>query len=120
MNGLLAAKRHDLIAAIVLLNNDGGGIFSFLPQAGYPEQFEDLFGTPHGLDFRHAAAMYGLDYTRAETREAFCAALRQSLSAPGVSLIEVPTERAANLRLHREVIGRAVTAVRERFAPQVS
>src|SRR5262249_38130297 len=55
MNGLLATKLHNLNIIIVLINNDGGGIFSFLPQADYPEHFEQLFGTPHGLDFRAAA-----------------------------------------------------------------
>ena len=60
LNGLLAAKQHQLRATIVLVHNDGGGIFSFLPQAQDPEHFEQLFGTPHGLDFRPAAKMYGL------------------------------------------------------------
>ncbi|HWS44459.1 MAG TPA: 2-succinyl-5-enolpyruvyl-6-hydroxy-3-cyclohexene-1-carboxylic-acid synthase, partial [Acidimicrobiia bacterium] len=60
MNGLLAAKRHAIDATIVLVNNDGGGIFSFLPQAQHPERFEELFGTPHGLNFAAAAAVYGL------------------------------------------------------------
>ncbi|KPV48182.1 2-succinyl-5-enolpyruvyl-6-hydroxy-3-cyclohexene-1-carboxylate synthase, partial [Kouleothrix aurantiaca] len=49
-NGLLATKLHQIDATIVLLNNDGGGIFSFLPQAADPEHFEALFGTPTGLD----------------------------------------------------------------------
>lgn len=64
LNGLLAAKQYRLRAPIVLLHNDGGGIFSFLPQAEDPEHFEELFGTPHGLDFRPAAEMYGLHYQR--------------------------------------------------------
>ena len=58
MNGLLAAKLHRLNATIIVLNNDGGGIFSFLPQAGYTDNFEQLFGTPHGLNFEAAARMY--------------------------------------------------------------
>jgi 2-succinyl-5-enolpyruvyl-6-hydroxy-3-cyclohexene-1-carboxylate synthase len=51
LNGLLAAKLHQLNITIILINNDGGGIFSFLPQAGLPRHFETLFGTPIGLDF---------------------------------------------------------------------
>ena len=51
MNGLLAARQHALSATIVVLHNDGGGIFSFLPQAEAVASFEELFGTPHGLDF---------------------------------------------------------------------
>jgi 2-succinyl-5-enolpyruvyl-6-hydroxy-3-cyclohexene-1-carboxylate synthase len=119
LNGLLAAGRHGLSATIVLLNNDGGGIFSFLPQAGYPEHFEELFGTPHGLDFRHAAALYGLAYARAERAEDVRQALAASLAAPGVSLIEVRTERGANLRLHRQVIADALVAARQTSVPKV-
>ncbi len=57
MNGLLAAKRHGLSATIVVISNDGGGIFSFLPQAERGDGFEELFGTPHGLDFKYTAAL---------------------------------------------------------------
>ncbi|HLY26305.1 MAG TPA: 2-succinyl-5-enolpyruvyl-6-hydroxy-3-cyclohexene-1-carboxylic-acid synthase, partial [Aggregatilineales bacterium] len=66
MNGLMAAKLHKLNATIVLINNDGGGIFSFLPQAAYPDHFEELYGTPHGLDFRHVAELYGAQHMLAE------------------------------------------------------
>lgn len=103
MNGLLAAKRHGLSATIVLLNNDGGGIFSFLPQAGEPEHFEELFGTPHGLDFHHVAALYGLDYHAIDGWETFRSAVRASLAAPGVTLLEVRTDRRANVALHRDL-----------------
>ena len=103
MNGLLAARRHGLQATIVLLHNDGGGIFSFLPQAEAIEPFEDLFGTPHGLDFRHAAQLYGLDYCEPADSRALRIALEKTFHASGVSLIVVHTNRNANVRLHREI-----------------
>ena len=103
MNGLLAAKRHDLRATIVLLNNDGGGIFSFLPQADQGENFEKLFGTPHGLNFRPVAEMYGLGYQRPESKEEFRSVVEESLAKPGVDIIEVATKREENVDLHREV-----------------
>lgn len=103
LNGLLAAKQHQLHATIVLLQNDGGGIFSFLPQAQDQEHFEELFGTPHGLDFRPAAEMYGLSYQRPVCWEEFRTAIRQSLDSPGVTLIEVRTERRANVELHHSL-----------------
>ncbi len=111
-NGLLAAKLHALRATIVLLNNNGGGIFSFLPQAAYPEHFEQLFGTPHGLDFSRFAAAYGAGFTRIATWNDFRCAARAALCAEGVQIIEVPTERASNVRLHREVWDSVASAVR--------
>ena len=103
MNGLLAAKQHGLQATIVLLHNDGGGIFSFLPQAETVESFTDLFGTPHGLDFRHAARLYDLDYCAPEDSPAFRAALQKSFHDSGVTMIAVHTNRDANARLHRNI-----------------
>jgi 2-succinyl-5-enolpyruvyl-6-hydroxy-3-cyclohexene-1-carboxylate synthase len=113
MNGLLAAKQHGVSATIVLVNNDGGGIFSFLPQAQHPERFEALFGTPHGLDFSAAAAVYGLEFVRAATRAEFRAAVARSIASPGVQIIEVRTDRAENVGVHRE-IWRRVAAERAR------
>jgi 2-succinyl-5-enolpyruvyl-6-hydroxy-3-cyclohexene-1-carboxylate synthase len=101
-NGLLAAKLHGLNLTIVLLNNDGGGIFSFLPQAADPEHFEQLFGTPHGLDFQPLAQMYGACYTRVASWEAFRAAVRGGLARGGLQIVEVPTARDRNVTLHRE------------------
>ncbi len=112
MNGLLAAKLHRLHVTIVLLNNDGGGIFSFLPQAAYPEHFEQLFGTPIGLDFRAAASLYGAAFTRAETWPAFREGVRASLASPGVSVVEVQTARDRNVALHQEVWAAVGAALR--------
>jgi 2-succinyl-5-enolpyruvyl-6-hydroxy-3-cyclohexene-1-carboxylate synthase len=110
-NGLLAAKLHQLKATIVLLNNNGGGIFSFLPQAEHPEHFEQLFGTPHGLDFSRFAAAYGADFTRIATWEEFRRAVSRGLKSSGLNIIEVPTQRATNVRLHREVWAAVASAV---------
>jgi 2-succinyl-5-enolpyruvyl-6-hydroxy-3-cyclohexene-1-carboxylate synthase len=112
LNGLLAAKLHRLNATIVLVNNDGGGIFSFLPQAGFPEYFEALFGTPHGLDFRHAAAMYGARFLRAETWEDVREGVRSGLGGEGLSIVEVRTDRGRNVTLHREVWAAVDTALK--------
>jgi len=103
MNGLLAAKRHGLSATIVLVNNDGGGIFSFLPHAEHPRQFEELFGTPHGLDFRAACELYGLGYERPAGRAAFRDALARSIASPGVQVVEVCTDRSENVAAHRAI-----------------
>jgi 2-succinyl-5-enolpyruvyl-6-hydroxy-3-cyclohexene-1-carboxylate synthase len=116
LNGLLAAKAHRLDATIVVLNNDGGGIFSFLPQAAYPEYFETLFGTPTGLDFRAAARLYGAAFASAETWPAFRAEIRAANDRRGISIIEVRTARDRNVELHRETWAAVATAVRGELA----
>jgi len=111
LNGLLAARLYGLNLTIVLINNDGGGIFSFLPQAAYPEHFEQLFGTPTGLDFRLAVQMYGGQYQRVESWEQFRKLVGRGLNTGGLHVIEVPTERASNVKMHRqlwEVVGKAL------------
>jgi 2-succinyl-5-enolpyruvyl-6-hydroxy-3-cyclohexene-1-carboxylate synthase len=116
LNGLLAAKLHRLRATVVLLNNDGGGIFSFLPQADYPEHFEALFGTPTGLDFRAAAGLYGAGFARVDTWPAFRDGIRKGLEARNVTVLELPADRARNVELHHEVWAAADTALRPELA----
>ncbi|SFF97910.1 2-succinyl-5-enolpyruvyl-6-hydroxy-3-cyclohexene-1-carboxylic-acid synthase [Sporolactobacillus nakayamae] len=100
MNGLLAARQNQANLTIILVNNDGGGIFSFLPQASEKKHFESLFGTPHGLDFAHAAALYDAHYTKISDWGAFDAALDDSQSIDGLNIIEVPTKREDNVEKH--------------------
>jgi 2-succinyl-5-enolpyruvyl-6-hydroxy-3-cyclohexene-1-carboxylate synthase len=103
VGGLLAARRLGLPLVIVLLDNDGGGIFHFLPVEREGADFEEHVATPHGLDFAHAAALYGLGYERAEDPEAFRAALDRALAAETATILEVRSDRAENVRLHRRV-----------------
>ncbi len=112
MNGLLAAKLHKLDLTIIVVNNDGGGIFSFLPQADYPEHFEQLFGTPIGLDFSHAAAMYDAQYQRVSDWRQFRIAVEHGMQSGGLHIVEVTTERASNVHMHRQLwqsVGRALS-----------
>ncbi|HTE64285.1 MAG TPA: thiamine pyrophosphate-binding protein, partial [Solirubrobacteraceae bacterium] len=103
IGGLLAAGRLGLPLAIVLLDNDGGGIFNFLPVAGEGAAFEEHVATPHGVDFAHAAALYGLEHERVAAPEPFRAALDRALAAGGATLIHVRTDREDNVALHRAV-----------------
>ena len=104
LGGLAAARRlTGLRLTIVCLDNDGGGIFHFLPVAGEGEAFVDHVVTPHGLDFAHAAALAGFAYARPATPEALRSALSEALAADGSTLIVVRTEREANVALHRAV-----------------
>jgi 2-succinyl-5-enolpyruvyl-6-hydroxy-3-cyclohexene-1-carboxylate synthase len=112
LSALAAARLQGLSATIVLVNNDGGGIFSFLPQAsadppgsGLPEHFEELFGTPHGIDFGPIVAALGGEHRRVDpgTPARLIAALRESVGRSGVHVLEIRTERRRNVELHREV-----------------
>ncbi len=103
IGGLLAATRLGLRLTIVLLNNDGGGIFHFLPIAGETDAFEEHVATPHGLQFATVAALYGLTYERPASVSELHAATDRSLSTEAATLIEVATNRERNLALHRLV-----------------
>ena len=112
LNGLLAARLHHLNLTIVLINNDGGGIFSFLPQASYSQHFEQLFGTPTGLDFQSVVHMYGGRFQRVDSWEAFRKAVNLGLNRDGLDVIEVSTERSSNVNMHRqlwEVVRKAIS-----------
>jgi len=110
MNGLLAAKKYDINATIIVVNNDGGGIFSFLPQVNYPEFFEPFFGTPHGLTFETTAQLYQLAYQKVATWPEFRREVKKSLGAGRTTVIEVPSNREVNLELHRR-FGSRITKV---------
>ncbi|MGH3147345.1 MAG: 2-succinyl-5-enolpyruvyl-6-hydroxy-3-cyclohexene-1-carboxylic-acid synthase [Rubrobacter sp.] len=98
------ALLRDLRAVVVVLNNDGGGIFSFLPVSKHEEFFEPYFGTPQGVGFGPAAAMFGLGYEQPVTRRDFMEAYRAAYSRDGSTLIEVKTDREENVALHRELL----------------
>lgn len=103
LNGLLATELRRLDITVVLVNNDGGGIFSFLPQAGRTEHFEQLFGTPHGLDLATAVGLFGGGFVRAEGWGEFRAAVEEGMGNGGLSVVELRTDRERNVALHREV-----------------
>jgi 2-succinyl-5-enolpyruvyl-6-hydroxy-3-cyclohexene-1-carboxylate synthase len=126
IGGLIAARRLDIPLTIVLIDNGGGGIFDFLPVAGAPlaraprrtseagrgdaaAHAEDLYtrhiATPTGLDFAHAAQLYGLAHERVADVAGLRAALERALTPrpARAGIIEVRGERAENVALHRRV-----------------
>jgi 2-succinyl-5-enolpyruvyl-6-hydroxy-3-cyclohexene-1-carboxylate synthase len=110
IGGLLASKRLGLKLTIVLVNNDGGGIFDFLPVSRAPlarreaggeaEIYTRHVATPTGLDFAHAASLYDLAHERADSVSSFREALQRALARPGSGIIEVPSERERNVAVH--------------------
>ncbi len=99
-NGLLGASQDSLDVVFVVVNNDGGGIFSFLPQADQPG-FEKLFGTPHGLDFSRLADLYGCGYSLIHDPSDLGPAVLQAVGTGGVHLVEAKTNRQLNVDFHR-------------------
>jgi 2-succinyl-5-enolpyruvyl-6-hydroxy-3-cyclohexene-1-carboxylate synthase len=109
MNGLAILREADADVRIVVVNNDGGGIFEFLPQAEQvsAEEFEAVLGTPLGLEIERVAGLFGLRYQRIAGLGELADAARE----PG--LIEVPVDRATNVELHRRVTDAAIRSARQ-------
>jgi len=110
VGGLLTASRHQVPLTVVVVNNDGGGIFSFLPIAKATDHFEELFGTPHGVDLSHAAALYGGRFHRPDSASALRTAVQQGLEG-GLHLIEVRTDRTRNVEDHKRLFARMADAL---------
>ena len=108
MNGFWAAARHGLNLTAVLVNNNGGGIFHYLPQAAHEDIFEEWFGTPPDLDFSLAARMYGGSYTLANDWDTF----RQAITgeARGLRIVELRTNRQQNTAMHKQAWAAAARA----------
>jgi 2-succinyl-5-enolpyruvyl-6-hydroxy-3-cyclohexene-1-carboxylate synthase len=111
-NGL-ATGGDDVDLTLVVVNNDGGGIFSLLPQAAVidTDRFERLFGTPHGVDLAELAAAYGVSHQRVTSKAEFADAIAKR--PDGLRIVEVPTERSANAAFH----GRLRSAVAAALEP---
>ncbi|OLF64499.1 2-succinyl-5-enolpyruvyl-6-hydroxy-3-cyclohexene-1-carboxylic-acid synthase [Staphylococcus sp. MB377] len=99
MNGLLMAKINNINLNIVLLNNDGGGIFSYLPQKASAEAyFERLFGTPTGLNFEYTALLYDFTFKRFNNVADFT---QEKLSHMNSHIYEMVTNRDDNMSQHQ-------------------
>lgn len=109
-NGLLSSATRDIDLTVVVVNNDGGGIFSFLPQAEDPEHFERLFGTSHGRDPAVVAELHGCEHVLLQRASDLPAALERF--RPGTRIVEVRTERTSNVALHRDLNAAVARAFR--------
>ncbi len=102
-NGLLGVVDRGLDAVFVVIDNRGGGIFSFLPQAQLPEHFETLFGTPQPVDLAALAAVHGVSTVEVKRADALAPAVLDAIGAGGVHVVLVRTDRADNVARHREI-----------------
>ena len=108
IGGLLAARELELRATIVVVNDDGGGIFSYLPIAAHGDgvDFERLFRTPSGVDLAHTAALAGAAFARVDSAQGageLRSALREALAVDSLSIVEVRVDRDANIAQHRRI-----------------
>ncbi|QZP38481.1 2-succinyl-5-enolpyruvyl-6-hydroxy-3-cyclohexene-1-carboxylic-acid synthase [Halobaculum magnesiiphilum] len=105
MNGLLALERCDVDATVVLINNDGGGIFHMLPIEDFDPPFTGQFKTPHDLDFEPTGDLYDLSFARVEghDREGFRDLYRESVASAGTDVIEVVSDAESSHRVREEI-----------------
>jgi 2-succinyl-5-enolpyruvyl-6-hydroxy-3-cyclohexene-1-carboxylate synthase len=108
LGGLAALHEVSAPVRVVVVDNDGGGIFHFLPQeqALSGDDFEALLGTPRGVDAARAAALFDLPHHRVDSLDQLPSAL-----AAGTGLIEVATDRRTNAELHRRLADRVGQAI---------
>lgn len=102
MNGLMMAKKYQLNIDIIVINNNGGSIFSFLPQSQADEYFEDMFGTPLDLDMSKVAYLYDMPYIQLKGAAALGECLSHQVHGP--RLIEINFDRQENVANHRELL----------------
>ena len=99
INALLSAKKYSIPLVIILINNNGGGIFEVLPISKYGKVFKEYFIAPHDLDFAPFVKAFGGTYKLTESwtdlRESFCTALKSK----NFSVIEIRTDAAKSLKL---------------------
>ncbi|MEX2372176.1 MAG: hypothetical protein WD800_00085, partial [Dehalococcoidia bacterium] len=116
LNGLWPTGRYGLDLTVVLVNNNGGGIFSFLPQrAATPSRFDEWWGTPHGLDLSHAVALHGGRHAVLGAGSE-AGAIAEAVRLGGLNVLELRTDRERNVALHHQVWERAAAAVRDAVA----
>jgi 2-succinyl-5-enolpyruvyl-6-hydroxy-3-cyclohexene-1-carboxylate synthase len=108
MNGLAALRDSGPPVRIVVINNDGGGIFEFLPQAEQVDrdEFEAILGTPLGVDPSQVAALHGLRHVLVDDL-----AELGNAAAGGTAIVDIPIDRRRNVEVHRRIADRAAEAL---------
>ena len=107
-NGLLSVLRCGVEATIVLVNNDGGGIFHRLPIESFDPPFTESFKTPHGLDFEPTTDLYDLGYAAVDDREGFRDAYAESVASGGTDVLDVTTNAEASQRTRERLVEETV------------
>ena len=109
LNGLYTLRHSDSPITIVIPNNDGGGVFPFLPTVTEHKNFEEFFVAPHGLKFRDGAKMFGLEYTSCSSAEEMKDSFRKIKASGSKAFIEVFTDRNQNVS-EQKAISKEISA----------
>lgn len=104
LNSLALVRQSGIKLTIIVMNNNGGGVFGYLPVAGFEEIFEKYFVTPHGLNFQQAAAMFDIPYLQADSSHTFTTAYRNAQSSSATTIIEILIDRATNQKFHTDLM----------------
>jgi 2-succinyl-5-enolpyruvyl-6-hydroxy-3-cyclohexene-1-carboxylate synthase len=112
LNSLSLLKSISRPLIIVLLNNRGGGIFSFLPIARYDDVFETYFGTPHQFDFKSAAKMFDIEYYQPQDNASLVEIYSASQEEKKSTIIEIRTDRKENRKLHAQLQAEIVARIK--------
>ncbi len=112
LNSLVIAKMNQLDLFIIVNNNDGGAIFSFLPQAKVERQFDLLFGTPHGLTFSGVVDMVGGQYRKAESWSEVEAGFKAFDKMSGLRVLEIISDRQKNVEQHQDLLKKISQAIK--------
>jgi 2-succinyl-5-enolpyruvyl-6-hydroxy-3-cyclohexene-1-carboxylate synthase len=101
LNVLLAAKKYKIPLVIILINNNGGGIFEVLPISKYGKVFNEYFVAPHNLDFSPIVKTFGGNYSLIKSWGNFRTELKKALKRKEFSVLEIKTDAAASLKLRQ-------------------
>lgn len=101
VNALITTRYQSCKINVIVFNNDGGGIFSYLAQSTVKEYYEDLFGTPTALQFRDVAKMYEMEYVQIKDFDEMEKLLKPQNNP--LRLIEIFTDRQENVMSHRKL-----------------
>jgi 2-succinyl-5-enolpyruvyl-6-hydroxy-3-cyclohexene-1-carboxylate synthase len=112
MNGLWALRRHGLRATVVVCDNNGGGVFNFLPQSQHQDVFEEIFATPLGLDFSQVARLYDLVYSPVTDRAGLEPALSDALTSQTSTMVVIRFKREDSVSGHRTCWEASAAALR--------
>jgi 2-succinyl-5-enolpyruvyl-6-hydroxy-3-cyclohexene-1-carboxylate synthase len=115
LNSLLLLRDATQTHIVVVVNNDGGGIFSFLPVASQNDVFEKYFATPHGLSFQYAAKLFDLAYAAPQTNTDFVATLQKWQVNSIKGIIEIKTKRSTNVEQHLQIQKRLKIVIDEKL-----